>query len=156
MAATCETLDGTQDVAIVVLGAEIPLQSLPTMTSNGNTIDLTDESESMTSLPFATVTKEAVKVGERLFCVGNPSSINLESIDQGTIEFSPPCFHVSVGYCEGYVDPVVNALNQEISDRGRAPTRGEKKNAKHSKSSKQDVASNRQDEDAVMAESSKA
>jgi|TARA_R100001377_G_scaffold37514_1_gene20862 hypothetical protein len=35
-------------------------------------------------------------------------------------------------------------------------TRGEKKNAKHSKSSKQDVASNRQDEDAVMAESSKA
>ena len=132
-AATCETLDGTQDVAIVVLGAEIPLQSLPTMTSNGNTIDLTDadestdESESMTSLPFATVAKEAVKVGERLFCVGNPSSINLESIHPGTIEFSPPCFHVSVGYCEGYVDPVVNALNQEISDRGRAPTRGEKK-----------------------------
>jgi len=35
-------------------------------------------------------------------------------------------------------------------------TRGEKKNAKHSKSSKQDVASNRQDEDAVIAESSKA
>jgi len=34
--------------------------------------------------------------------------------------------------------------------------KGEKKNAKHSKSSKQDVASNRQDEDAVMAEASKA
>ena len=34
--------------------------------------------------------------------------------------------------------------------------KGEKKNAKHSKSSSQDVASNRKDEDAVMAESSKA
>lgn len=121
-AAQVETLDGTKDVAVVVLGTEIDLHSLPLLVGNG------DESKEGSSdyPPMALFGREPASVGERLFCVGNPSSIDLESIDEGTIEFEPPTWHTSIGCCEGYLDPSVHAAAETMSERGRAPTRGEK------------------------------
>ena len=48
--------------------------------------------------------------GSRLFCVGNPSNIDLQSLaGDDEIEFEPPTWHTSVGHCQGYVDPEVQA-----------------------------------------------
>lgn len=125
-AAVVETCDGNKDVAALSLGAEINVSSLP-VRQGGTNRDGGDSDVSAGALPFAELAKEAVELGGRLFCVGNPSNVNLESLRKGRIEFEPPCWHVSVGRCEGYVDPAIQAAKDMQAARGRAPTRGELK-----------------------------
>ena len=69
----------------------------------------------------------AIPLGGRLFCIGNPSNVDLESMAQGEIEFEPPTWHASVGRCEGYLAPDIQAARDAQRARGRAPTRGELK-----------------------------
>ena len=85
------------------------------------------EDSNDTSLASAVLATDAPLVGTRFFCIGNPSSIDLESCTQGTIEFEPPCWHLSAGHCINYLDPAVSIESKIQSDRGRAPTRGELK-----------------------------
>eukprot|EP01043_Picozoa_sp_COSAG02_P059461 COSAG02_NODE_7586_length_2947_cov_2.376404_2_plen_486_part_00 len=139
-AAVQETSDGIKDVAMVVLGAEVDVSSLPT--SHGEQATgksslgqerqalATDTSATGTveaALPVAAVAETPVALGEKLFCVGNPSNVDLESLAQGSIEFEPATWHASVGKCEGYIDPTVQAARDAQQARGRAPTRGELK-----------------------------
>jgi hypothetical protein len=144
-AANLETLDGTQDVAVVMLGVEINVQLLPSsiedtedtqvpdhaQKTNSGTVpdaDIDVDADNLDHLPVALIGTDSPLVGDLLFCVGNPSSIDLETFgDGGTIEFEPPTWHVSTGRCEGYQDPSVHALREVEQARGRAPTRGEKK-----------------------------
>ena len=60
----------------------------------------------------------------RLFCVGNPSNVDLEAQRRGKISFSPPTWHASVGACVGYLNPEAQRAQYEQAGRGRAPTRG--------------------------------
>ena len=48
-------------------------------------------------LPSATLAEMPLSHGKRVFCVGNPSNVDLESINMGHIEFHPPAWHCSVG-----------------------------------------------------------
>ncbi|GMI23158.1 hypothetical protein TeGR_g5710 [Tetraparma gracilis] len=145
--ATCvaaeETSDGSVDVAVVVLGAEVDLANVPPAPKpkrkrkrggpEPEVIDLCGDDEGSEAeaaaapLGVAAVASSPVELGDRLFCVGNPSNVDLESISNrhGAIEFEPPTWHTSVGECQGYADPAVRALREEQSARGRAPTRGE-------------------------------
>ena len=159
-ASVVESLDGTQDVALVALGAELDVNCpIPThtRTSKRNSFDspfapshgkvsclpafsLTVSSPRRAArvhdnaglvpggiLPVAVVGDAPVEKGGQLFCVGNPSNVDLESLHEGGIEFEPPTWHASVGECEGYQDLDVAADAHQQSQRGRAPTRGEKK-----------------------------
>lgn len=153
-AAVLETTDGVKDVALVALGAEVDVSSLvrshgeampgcrATATASRGTRRRTKSEGEGTedagivttgmvaegSLPAAAVAQTDVAKGERLFCVGNPSNVDLESLaDSGGIEFEPPTWHTSVGMCEGYVDPSTQAAAAAQQARGRAPTRGELK-----------------------------
>ena len=80
-------------------------------------------------LAAASVATQPAALGARLFCVGNPSNVDLESLADGGegIEFEPPTFHTSVGECLGYIDPATQAAMAAQQARGRAPTRGELK-----------------------------
>jgi len=130
-----ESIDGSgeKDCCCTVLGTEIDVECLPLSLA----MDDDDEEEQQqlgrvedsnnTSLASAVLATNAPLVGTRLFCIGNPSSIDLESCTQGTIEFEPPCWHLSAGHCINYLDPAVNIESRIQSDRGRAPTRGELK-----------------------------
>jgi len=117
-AAVSESECGSRDTAVVVLGAELDVSSLPTrqagddprlkrLRSEGSSDPDRDEVEpdscfvAPSNLPTAEVRSEAVEIGDRLFCVGNPSNVDLESIDHGEIEFEPPTWHTSFGRCEG-------------------------------------------------------
>eukprot|EP01043_Picozoa_sp_COSAG02_P005617 COSAG02_NODE_153_length_33128_cov_10.471253_12_plen_482_part_00 len=156
-AAVLETTDGVKDVALVALGAEVDVSSLPTshgeaMPGGGTAASGASaaswrgrrtkskgkggEDAAMVTtgavvgepLPAAAVAQTAATLGERLFCVGNPSNVDLESLAAtGSIEFEPPTWHASVGMCEGYLDPSVQAAAAAQQARGRAPTRGELK-----------------------------
>lgn len=87
-ASVIESPDGVSDVAVLHLGAEIDLASLhPT---------------GRPSFPRASLARQAAREGERLFCVGNPSDMDLEEPNHGNTEFEPPIWHTSVGCCEGY------------------------------------------------------
>ena len=76
--------------------------------------------------PASSISSSPVELGSRLFCIGNPSNVDLESLGGGSSEFEPPTWHVSVGECLGYVNPEVQALVDAQLTRGRAATRGEK------------------------------
>ena len=54
-------------------------------------------------MPVAVLAVEAAVQGSQLFCVGNPSRVDLESLRGDDIEFEPPVWHTSVGQCEGYM-----------------------------------------------------
>jgi hypothetical protein len=139
-AAVQETSDGTKDVAMVVLGAEVDVTSLPTSHGEQPTgksglgpkrqapaMDTSATGTVETALPAAAIAGTPVALGEKLFCVGNPSNVDLESLVEGSIEFEPATWHASVGKCEGYMDPAVQAARDAQQARGRAPTRGELK-----------------------------
>ena len=135
-AAVQETADGTKDVALVALGAELDIRTLPTAqtatappaaVAAGGAAAAAAGGEAWRGLPSASVAEEPASLGEELFCVGNPSNVDLESLSEGGIEFEPPTWHTSVGKCEGYLDPDVQAARATQQARGRAPTRGELK-----------------------------
>jgi hypothetical protein len=77
------------------------------------------------------VGEAAAESGDRLFCVGNPSNVDLEELwgASGETEFEPPTWHTSAGSCQGYLDLAAQTAQHEQSQRGRAPTRGEQKRA---------------------------
>jgi len=112
-----ETLDGSNDVAILVLGAELAISPLHT-------------TDTMPQPPAAVVAGEAVAKGSQLFCIGNPSNVDLESHEEEDLELDPPTWHTSVGTCEGYLDPSVHMATVEQDVHGRPPTRGEWKAAR--------------------------
>lgn len=116
--ATCsaveETVDGSVDTACLTLGAEI--------------WDTTSE-----PLYFAQIASAPVKFGEKLFCIGNPSQIDLESQSKGKISFEPPTFHISVGACKGYLPQKIHEQREKLRQRGRPPTRGELKQVAEAK-----------------------
>jgi hypothetical protein len=119
--ATCtavqETADGHEDVALLQLHEDFEVN-----------VGAHEEGVGFCLPPRADVASEGVTAGSRLFCVGNPSNIDLESLrSNAAIEFEPPAWHSSVGNCEGYLSVV---LAQELAaqrERGRAPTRGERR-----------------------------
>uniref|UniRef100_A0A6U6CCM1 Serine protease n=1 Tax=Odontella aurita TaxID=265563 RepID=A0A6U6CCM1_9STRA len=123
-----ETSDGSKDVALMMLGAELDVSSLPVSNTARAAVRGTGAAASGASgLPAAEIANKAVSLGDSLFCVGNPSNVDLESLTQGGIEFEPPTWHTSVGKCEGYLDPVVEKARAMQQARGRPPTRGELK-----------------------------
>lgn len=148
-AASAETADGTQDAAVLALGSEVMVQALPaTQSGAGSDSGGAGKSKrkrggggkqggaqppppSPPSLPVARIGERSVAEGERLFCVGNPSSIDLETLSGagGEIEFEPPTWHASAGSCLGYLSPDAQQAQLEQAARGRTPTRGEKKRA---------------------------
>ena len=104
-----ENADGTKDVAVLLLKAEV---DLTTGSGNGPPRRGTKRSHSSSAstnedfirqcrvrVPAVSVSHEAVGPSDRLFCIGNPSKIDLER--SGSIEFSPPTWHMSVGAVEG-------------------------------------------------------
>ena len=131
-AAVCETADGTKDVALLALGAELQVSSLPTLQTAatiagaGTTAREAHAADSRAhGLPAAALADEAVSFGERLFCIGNPSNVDLESLTEGGTEFEPPTWHASVGRCEGYLDTAVQAEGETQRARKRPPTESE-------------------------------
>ena len=135
-----ESADGVKDVAVVTMGAEVDVRGLPdSQGGREKEADVIviegDEVENGSggggcgneggALPSALVADSACEKGGRLFCVGNPSNVDLESLSQGSISFEPPTWHTSVGQCEGYLPAEAHAAREEQDSRGRAPTRGE-------------------------------
>ena len=118
-----ESADGEQDVAAMVLGAEIDVPA----TRDGFDRGCGDDEGGCDVLPSAALATTPATIGDPLFCVGNPSSVDLESITAGSIEFEPPTWHASVGACVGYLDPATQQLQAAQAARGRAPTRGERR-----------------------------
>ena len=112
-----ESADGASDVAVLVLGAECA------------TVNDKHPASGVAALPpAAPLAGEEATLGSRVFCVGNPTNVDLESSKRGaTCEFAPPAWHVSVGRCEGYVSASTLAEQAVQASRGRAPTRGERK-----------------------------
>lgn len=108
-----ETIDGKKDVAVLSLENEIIIKSSTKSSEN--------------QLSSACLALASPEYGNKLFTVGNPSNIDLESNSNDTIEFEPPIFHFSVGRCEGYSSSATFLLRSQIAERGRAPTRGELK-----------------------------
>jgi hypothetical protein len=144
--AQLENVDGSQDCCCVSVGMEIDITSLSGSLMGSTSTSYTDASSTSSSsqsssnnnkrkknrgcvadqtnsptLAAATLASIPPKLGTRLFCVGNPSSIDLESCNQGTIEFEPPCWHASVGNLENMLAPE----KFKILNRGRPPTRKE-------------------------------
>merc|ERR1719460_2721190 len=76
-------------------------------------------------LGAATVRASPVTAAAELFCIGNPSNIDLEALSARRIEFTPATWHLSAGACEGYESAGTHALREAIAARGRPPTRGE-------------------------------
>ena len=126
-----ESEDGSEDVAVATLGTELAVTTLPSSSYGAEAVAAGAAAVGLVGLdaplPAAEVAEEAVALGGRLFCVGNPSNVDLESLSEGGIEFEPPTWHTSVGRCEGYMDPEVQAARDAQKARGRAPTRGELK-----------------------------
>jgi hypothetical protein len=108
-----ETENGDVDVAVVRIGEEVNLMVESSVFGDGE-------------LPSSSLASTACRQGDRLFSIGNPSNVNLES-NRGKVHFEPPTWHASVGACQGYMDLEAQRALAEQSDRGRAPTRGEKK-----------------------------
>ena len=88
---------GDADVAVVVLGAEVatpPLQALASSLQAkarkkqvhrcGSSSNDSGSASSAVFPPAAEVADDAVSEGSRLFCVGNPSSIDLEGASEVT------------------------------------------------------------------------
>jgi hypothetical protein len=77
------------DVAVVEIVAEIPIGSA------------TRPASAVTTLPEAEVSLTGAADADKVFTVGNPSSIDLESDcsggDSATVEFHPPTWHTSTG-----------------------------------------------------------
>jgi hypothetical protein len=113
-----ESADGLKDVAVMQILHEIPLSS--------SFQSSTKQSKPPLALPPASrVSTTPAELGARIFCIGNPSNVDLESLNGGDSEFEPPTWHASVGECLGYVDPEIQTLVDAQRERGRAPTRGE-------------------------------
>ena len=77
-----ESIDGAQDVATVTLGVEIELGSLPTRQGEGRPDMDVEPCDRGDELPTAVVADSSLEHGEKLFCVGNPSNVDLESLTQ--------------------------------------------------------------------------
>ena len=130
-----ESTNGTHDVSVLVLRSELDVSSLPHAPpappppgGGGGGAEVRGTVTTAALPPAARVAAKPVEAGDRLFCIGNPSSIDLESLrGDATIEFSPPAWHASVGQCQGYQSSAVHAAREAQSARGRAPTRGERK-----------------------------
>jgi len=142
-----ETVDGFEDVAVLVLRAEVFVED-----DEGGSVGVSVSVEGgkkkkrkktkWNPLPSAEIAEDACEASDRLFCIGNPSNIDMESCSRGSgggggdssstsskdsIEFEPPTFHTSVGTCVGYKNIVAQRKQSEQAGRGRAPTRGELK-----------------------------
>lgn len=109
-----ESLGGDRDVSVMVLGAELPLQVLPGC-GGGIRKGARGSRVSNEMLPAANVAAAPAIIGAKLFCVGNPSNIDLESLSKGGIDFEPPTWHASVGRCEGYL--AVDTAQQAAAHR---------------------------------------
>ena len=119
-----ESADGSRDVAACTLEMELELAPL-------ERCDLRQRHPSAlgapSALPAAVIATQPMTSGSRLVCVGNPSSVDLESQSRGAIEFKPPAWHASAGECAGYQAADVAAARATMDARGRPPTRGEVK-----------------------------
>ena len=104
--AVCETADGTSDTAALRLTAVVSASAAPhTRTANTLTASAAISASSSPLLPFATLASTepstTTSLSEPLlFCIGNPSSIDLESLSKSnqTVNFSPATWHTSVGH----------------------------------------------------------
>lgn len=118
--ATEENASGTRDVAVMKIGDEIILDSRGKRKR-------TENDTSKGALPSGHIAMSPATNGTSLFCIGNPSNIDLESGNHDDIEFNPPAWHTSVGECQGYRSERTQSLLDAQDCLGRAPTRGEKK-----------------------------
>ena len=66
-----ECLDASMDVALLVLKQELDLDSSSNVHGNADA--------EWCNLPAADIADEAVSSGSQLFCIGNPSNVDLES-----------------------------------------------------------------------------
>ena len=143
-----ETADGHEDAALLELGEELALSGLIDR-NQGHSRAIQDEPQDKHApsgavirgnhsqsqpqgerapLPAAALAAQGATAGASLFCVGNPSSIDLESLrSEASIEFEPPAWHASAGRCEGYLGAATAEMAAVQRARGRAPTRGELK-----------------------------
>ena len=83
-----ETEDGEEDAALLELEEEIGA-------GGGG---------GLPPPPVATLAPKGAEPDDRLFSIGNPSSVDLESVEGGELEFEPPTWHPSVGSCIGGAD----------------------------------------------------
>jgi len=117
-----ESVDGASDVAVLMLRDELPAASLPHPPP-------AEDGAAAALPPAARLASAPAELGERLFCVGNPSNVDLEAFrgKKASIAFDPPAWHTSVGLCKGYQSTEIYAAREAQAARGRAPTRGERK-----------------------------
>lgn len=90
---------GCQDVAVMALECEVGLEAEPDAKCKRKPHQVARAS---LSLPWARVASTRAKAGKQLFCIGNPSNVDLESARKGKLDFTPPAWHASVGQCQGY------------------------------------------------------
>lgn len=93
--AVSESKDGILDTAVMQLLATIPFPQSGAPGSFGEVL-----------LPFARLSADPALPGSDIFCIGNPSSIDLESVSKKkqTVEFNPPTWHTSIGSLDTSVD----------------------------------------------------
>mmetsp|Transcript_29764 Transcript_29764/g.38380 ORF Transcript_29764/g.38380 Transcript_29764/m.38380 type:complete len:461 (+) Transcript_29764:52-1434(+) len=101
-----ETDDGGVDVALLQIKTEISLREQDS-SSSLSLLSSTSSSPSSTllyQLPYAKLATNEIQSGEDLFCIGNPSNIDLESLSSKNkkLEFEPPTWHTSIGKCQGF------------------------------------------------------
>ena len=72
--------DGAKDVAACVIVSEVQVGA-----------------DFGASIPHAVIRSAPIAANQKVFTVGNPSSIDLESATRATVEFTPACFHTSHG-----------------------------------------------------------
>jgi hypothetical protein len=104
--AAIECLDGTDDVAALALVAEVLVDAV---SGGGRRAPVAVASPD--PLPSARVAPASPNPGDRLFCVGNPSNVDLECrrapaspgkrSKPPATDFCPPTWHASVGRREG-------------------------------------------------------
>ena len=116
-----ETVDGGVDVAVVQIEAEIDV-------GNGTNCnnDRNNQQHNRGSPPAAVLANEPCEIGADLFCIGNPSQINLENSTVRKID-SHQTWHTSVGSCLGYMEQSIQDLFHSNASRGRPPTRAERR-----------------------------
>ena len=135
-----ESADGSSDVAILLLRSELafPREASAALDVNiaivgkeegdveeenstrvkgrrardSSAVVASSSSSFIQDLASATLAEMQLSLGRRVFCVGNPSNIDLESINMGHIEFHPPAWHCSVGQVQD--GSIRNSCNNSI------------------------------------------
>ena len=54
-------------------------------------------------LPYTQIAQSPARKNQQLYCIGNPTNIDMELDDEDEMIFDPPFFHTSDGVCNGYM-----------------------------------------------------